>query len=109
VPLSRRWFGRHVRLWFGLRLCASIGPRAQLVTRQWRAVGARVVARGDFVDPLGVDLDRVYPYECAPKYMSSWLVPTRLLAGPGTYYVSMCVRDGYGRLSPPVSFTFHGG
>src|SRR5688572_5493115 len=62
-----------------MRLCASIGPRAQLLTRQWRAAGGRVVARGNYEDPLGVDLDRVYPYECAPKYMSSWLVPARLL------------------------------
>lgn len=92
-----------------MRLCASIGPRAQLLTRQWRAVGARVVARGDFPDPLGVDLDRIYPYECASKYTAGWLVPAKLLSGPGTYNVSIRVRDGYGRLSAPVSFSFHGG
>ena len=92
-----------------MRICLSAGPRAQLLTREWRAVGSRVVARAESVDPLGVDLDRVYPYECAPRYMSSWIVPTRVIAGPGTYYVSFRLRDGYGRTTAPVSFSFHGG
>jgi hypothetical protein len=92
-----------------VRLCASIGPRAVLLTRQWRAVGRVKKASANDIDPLGVDLTKVYPYSCTSDYQMSWIVPTRLLVGGGTYYVSVRVRDGYGRLSAPASFTLRQG
>jgi hypothetical protein len=91
-----------------MRFCMNVGPGARIETYEWRAIGARVVARARSIDPLGVDLDRVYPYECVPRYMISWIVPTRLIRSPGVYRVSMRLRDGYGRVTPTVSFSFRG-
>jgi hypothetical protein len=40
------------------------------------------------------------------NYEMSWIVKAKLFDGPGTYYVSVRLRDGYGRITPPVSASF---
>jgi hypothetical protein len=35
----------------------------------------------------------------------SWIVPSRFLAGRGSYFVTVRVRDGYGRVSAPAAFS----
>jgi hypothetical protein len=92
-----------------VRMCANTGPRAALFTTEWRSVGARIVARAEDIDPLGVDLKRVNPYDCNADYTLGWAVKTRLIHGPGTYHVTVRLRDGYRRLTPPISATFHSG
>jgi hypothetical protein len=91
------------------RLCAIIGPRAVILVREARVLGGVTKASYNWLDPLGVDLDRVYPYACEPNYQASWIVKTRLIRGPGTYTVSIRVRDGYGRVSAPISFSLKAG
>jgi hypothetical protein len=86
-----------------MRLCASIGPKAVLTLRETRTVRGRVLAQARQVEPLGVDLDRIYPYSCANRYQSSWIVQPRLIRAPGTYRVVIRLRDGYGRLSTPIA------
>ena len=87
------------------RLCISVGPRAVLLTRETRSIGGVVKATATSLDPLGVDLDHVYPYDCVNNYGSSWIVQSRLLVGGGTYAVSIRARDGYGRMSSPLVFS----
>lgn len=87
------------------RLCLNVGPRAVLITRQVRKLAGRTKAKEAATDPLGVDLDKVYPYECVPDYRLSWAVPARFLLGGGTYYVDVHVRDGFVRVSRPVLFS----
>jgi hypothetical protein len=87
------------------RLCLSVGPRAALITRETRKVAGVTKAQATSLDPLGVDLTRVYPYDCANNYESSWIVPARLLVGGGTYSVNLRARDGYGRMSAPLLFS----
>jgi hypothetical protein len=89
-----------------LRWCASIGPRAAIVVREFRRAGATTRARAAWAEPLGVDLDRVGPYECVAGYLLAWVVERRLVAGPGAYGASLRIRDGQGRLSKPVSLGF---
>ena len=40
-------------------------------------------ARGT-IDPLGVDLGKIYPYRCS-KYQIGWLVEARFVVGGGSY------------------------
>ena len=61
-------------------------------------------ARGTTIDPLGVDLGKIYPYRCS-NYQIGWLVEARLVLGVGTYSARLRVRDGRGRLSAPLAFT----
>lgn len=86
------------------RLCLSVGPRAVILTRETRRVGGRVVAANSAVDPLGVDMRDIAPYGCVSNYTSGWIV-NRNLIGPGTYTMTLRVRDGYGILSKAVSFS----
>jgi hypothetical protein len=44
-----------------LNFCASVGPGAAIITTETRRIGTRVAARNVSPEPLGVDLDRVYP------------------------------------------------
>ena len=88
-----------------VRLCVSIGPRAQIIWKESRRTGSTVKAQGTTVDPLGVDLTKISPYACVSNYQISWAVQARFMVGRGTYAVSVRVRDGYGRLSEPASFT----
>jgi hypothetical protein len=85
-----------------VRMCLSVGPRAQLIVTETRRLGAAVKARATWTDPLGVDLVKVYPYDCVSGYMLSWVLGTRFSVGPGTYTVTVRLRDGYGRLTAPV-------
>src|SRR5262245_9501032 len=87
-----------------VRLCLSRGPRAAITTREVRRVGSAVKARGTRVDPLGVDLEKIYPYRCS-MFQIGWLVEARFVVGGGTYSARLRVRDGYGRLSAPLAFT----
>lgn len=86
-----------------VRLCASVGPKAQIVTRETRTVGGRTVARRRTVEPLGVDLTGPLPYDCANRYQLAWAVPTRLINAPGTYQATLRLTDALGRVSAPVS------
>jgi hypothetical protein len=104
---TRDGFGGSVEM--RVRMCANMGPRAAFFTTEWRSVGARVVARAQDVDPLGVDLSHVYPYDCTAEYKLSWAVKTILIRGRGTYHVTIRLRDGYGHLTPPISAAFQGG
>ncbi len=92
-----------------LRLCLSTGPGAYISVHEKRSVGGKTKASNRWNDPLGVDLTRVYPRECVPNYLISWAVETRLISGPGTYSVSIRVRDGYGVWTSPVSFSVKAG
>lgn len=85
-----------------VRMCLSVGPRAVILTRETRKVGARTKAVATTIDPLGVDLTQVYPYECVERYSMSWLVQSRFLVGGGTYSLNVRVRDGHGRMSKPA-------
>lgn len=87
-----------------VRVCLSVGPGAVFVIEEKRKVSGMTKASDRWVDPLGVDLDRVYPYECVSGYQLSWTRKARL-SGPGTYAVTIRVRDGYRSVSAPVSFS----
>lgn len=87
-----------------VRLCLSRGPRAAITTREVRRVGSVVKVRGTTIDPLGVDLGKIYPYRCS-QYQIGWLVESRFVVGGGTYSARLRVRDGRGRLSAPLTFT----
>ena len=87
------------------RMCLNAGPRAAIITRETRKVGATTKARRTSLEPLGVDLDDVYAYDCAANQSVAWAVPSRLFLGGGTYSADVRVRDGYGRLSAPVLFS----
>jgi hypothetical protein len=87
-----------------VRLCLNRGPRAVITTREVRRVGSVVKVRGTSVDPLGVDLEKIYPYRCS-MYQIGWLVEARFVLGGGTYSARLRVRDGRGRLSAPLNFT----
>ena len=88
----------------GVRLCLSRGPRAVITTHEQRRRGSVVKARGTTVDPLGVDLGKIYPYRCS-QYQIGWLVEARFVVGGGSYSARLRVRDGRGRLSAPLAFT----
>lgn len=90
-----------------VRFCAEIGPRAVLLMRETRKIGGLTKASDQSVEPLGVDLERVLPYECVQDFEVEWLVRADLLVGGGTYYVSVRLRDGRGRVTRPVGFSFH--
>ena len=92
-----------------VRLCLSVGPRAQLITTETRRVGSVTKAHGQQVEPLGVDLDKVSPYACVSNYMASWALQTRFAIGGGTYSVTIRARDGYGKLSAPIAFSVRPG
>lgn len=92
-----------------LRVCASIGPRAVIVVQESRRVGGVTKARDRWSDPLGVDLDQVQPYECVSGYRLAWAARSRLFVGPGIYNATIRVRDGYGKVSAPVSLTLRPG
>jgi hypothetical protein len=92
-----------------VRWCASVGPGAALVVQESRRVGSVTKARDRWTDPLGVDLDRVQPYDCVSGYLLSWAVKSRLFAGPGVYGVAIRVRDGLGKLSAPLSLSLRPG
>ena len=98
----RGGFGASIDL--GVRLCLSRGPRAVITTHEERRRGSVVKARGTSVDPLGVDLDKIYPYRCS-QYQIGWLVESRFIVGGGSYSARLRVRDGRGRLSAPLAFT----
>jgi hypothetical protein len=91
-----------------LNFCASVGPRAAIITTETRRILSRVVARNVSPEPLGADLDRVYPRECVTRFLISWVVQPRLM-GKGVYSVSFRVKDGYGQLSKVVGFSFNPG
>jgi hypothetical protein len=93
-----------------LRFCASIGPKAVLVVNEVRKVGRSVRTRKSWVEPLGVDAVDVGPYDCVTGWRESWLVqPRSLFSGPGVYSVTIRVRDGFGRVSAPASFSLQAG
>jgi len=92
-----------------VRLCVSVGPRAIFSVRERRSDGGKTKAGYRWVDPLGVDLTRVYPRECVSNYIIGWAIKTQLIARPGTYSVVIRVRDGYGKWSEPVSFSVKAG
>jgi len=93
-----------------LQFCASIGPRAVLLVSEVRKVGRSVRARKNWVEPLGVDVVGVGAYECTRGWRESWLVqPRSLFVGPGVYTVTIRVRDGFGTVSAPASFSLQAG
>jgi len=57
------------------------------------------------VEPLGVDLTGVVPYQCVRGFVVAWLIPARLVVGGGTYSVTVHLQDGRGRLTPSVGFS----
>jgi hypothetical protein len=91
-----------------LRLCESVGPGATILVRETRKIGTLTKASERWSDPTGVDLTRIYPYGCVSNYQVSWALKSRFV-GPGTYTITIRIRDGYGRLSRPASFSLQPG
>ena len=92
------------------RLCVSVGPGAVVITREERRVGSKLVARKTWTDPLGVDVEEIYPRECVNGWRMSWLTGKRFVqAGPGVCRVTIRVRDGYGRTGPAAVVTLQPG
>jgi hypothetical protein len=60
------------------------------------------VASYRWIDPLGVDLTQIYPRTCASNYLIGWAIRARLISRPGTYIVTIRVRDGYGKWSNSI-------
>ena len=89
-------------------ICESVGPGATLLVRETRKVGTLTTASKRWSDPTVVDLTRIYPYRCVSNYQVLWALKSRFV-GPGTYIVTIRIRDGYGRLSRPASFSLQPG
>ena len=87
-----------------VRICLSVGPKAQLVTAEARTAGSAVKAKGTSIEPLGVDLTKISAFACTSNYLISWAVRSRFLVGGGTYAATIRLRDGYGRVSAPLAF-----
>ncbi|MCS7007505.1 MAG: hypothetical protein RMM28_08980 [Thermoleophilia bacterium] len=94
---------------FRVRLCVSNGPRAMFQIRERRTVGGKPVVSEQWINPLGVDLAEIYPRTCVSNYLVSWAIKARLIGRPGTYSVTIRVRDGYGRWSNPVGASIKAG
>ncbi len=88
-----------------VRFCAEIGPRAVLLIRETRKRAGATMASARSVEPLGVDLTGVVPYQCVRGFVVAWLIPARLVVGGGTYSVTVRLQDGRGRLTPSVGFS----
>jgi hypothetical protein len=84
-----------------MRFCTIVGPGARIVTIETRRLNGRVRGRVRGIEPLGVDLDRDYPYQCV-GYMIKWLREPQV-RGPGVYTVALFVEDSHGRKSRTVS------
>jgi len=54
--------------------------------------------------PRGVEPTRIYPFACRTGWRVNWLLEPGL-RGPGTYEVTIRVRDAYGRWTPRVAFS----
>jgi hypothetical protein len=89
-----------------IRFCAEIGPRAVLLIRETRRFRGSTRATASLVEPLGVDLTVVMPHRCIARHTVGWLVASKLLVGGGTYSVSIRLRDGRGRVTRSVGFSF---
>ncbi len=90
-----------------MTLCASIGPKAVFLITQTRKVGSVVKARFTMPDPLGVDVAGIQPYQCYTNYRQSWWIDSgdKRFVLPGTYIVSLRVKDAYGTLSTPATMS----
>ena len=83
------------------RICFSAGPRALISVEERRTVHGVVKASRHWI-PSAIKPTRIYPYACTNRWRLNWLLQSGL-NGPGTYTVSIRLRDAYGRWTPPVS------
>lgn len=86
-----------------LRICFSAGPRALIAVTERRSLHGVEKASNHWV-PRAVEPTRIYPFSCNDHWRVNWLLKPRL-SGPGTYTVSLRVRDAYGRWTPGVTLS----
>jgi len=86
-----------------LRICFSSGPRALIAVSERRTLRGVEKASSHWI-PRGVEPTRIYPFSCRTGWRLNWLLEPHL-NGPGTYEVTIRVRDAYGRWTPRVAFS----
>lgn len=87
-----------------LRICFSSGPRSVIAVSERRILRGVEKASNDWIVPRGVKPTRIYPFSCRTGWRVNWLLKPRL-SGPGTYDVTIRVRDAYGRWTPQAAFS----
>jgi hypothetical protein len=85
-----------------LRICFSSGPRSLISVSERRDLHGVARASNDWTVPRGVKPMRIYPFACRTGWQVNWLLKPRL-SGPGTYKVTIRVRDAYGRWTPQAA------
>jgi hypothetical protein len=87
-----------------LRICFSAGPLALIAVSERRVLHGVEKGSSHWIVPRAVEPTRIYPFSCSNRWRVNWLLKPRL-SGPGTYTVTIRLRDAYRRRTPAVAFS----